>query len=963
MSRRNAERIGNAGVAIVDEIVNLQLGWIFRREDAAGTDHGVDAQIEVVDDEGTATGHLLAAQIKTGKKYLKPTTGDAFTFYGETRHLPYWLGHSLPVLIILVDENSRTAYWQVVREPLQRTKKRWKLAVPRANTVGTESKDTLAELAHEHARAARAAREGQPTEELTRRAEALDTEMGDLVPPLQPSRPLTEAPPELDVDVLRLPFRKLIAWTEKADFTHITIPETSRSVYVVAAEHLFFRTEISEHDAAKAFVLLMLAREYGKAGSIFLHFVEILRVQKRVSEPSLLDLRATTPLPDVMPLDLRLVMRITHISARRKHGRPTEALEDELEQLVAQAGQAEAWALTAAAFYEARWNGSRNPQRALSYVAKAGTLRPGAQGYEGLPFPSSLDATWRLTLELTMYGVRFEHDIEQWLTALSAIPAPARDNLLADEMNCLTIANRLWLEEVRKNPPDRDWRTVHRASATIERWSEANEAALLFAAARRARVIVRGEYEHELQEAVRMASDVPPFVTADPRAKFILDEIVASQFVYARKYAEADVAFRLALEGSDSDSSLLSRTYLKAAQAAAAIGRHERAVDFATRAIDAVDADRFRTHTDRPLAYAELALAHWFNGDRTASIEAWNRAGEELFAAERDDEQWHGLLVRFHYVGGYFATILHKGSPPPYDAGGNRFIEPKPGAFLIELDTQAAASNLSVRIAAFLILAMMADVQSNDQRVRRWSYAALEAAARKGEFRTEIGLFAIPPLIADGRFRDAADLQSAMTRRALGEGATFDPNELAASFVVIPAFLRIAAAKSGQVDFANALHDVCREEAASTNAKIWHDCADVIHTAFLTDSNLDDRLLRLRSIAQAQQSGTEAAGLIASIVGIGASIQPGLPLTTSLAYQSGVQSEIVDRLQHFKTVFRQFVIPFFSSFWLVKLESNPDAFRQSDLLKARLEEANAIVAPDTPRAILAHVARHIDLDA
>lgn len=74
MSRRNAERIGNAGVAIVDEIVNLQLGWIFRREDAAGTDYGVDAQIEVVDDQGTATGHLLAAQIKTGKKYLKPGT-------------------------------------------------------------------------------------------------------------------------------------------------------------------------------------------------------------------------------------------------------------------------------------------------------------------------------------------------------------------------------------------------------------------------------------------------------------------------------------------------------------------------------------------------------------------------------------------------------------------------------------------------------------------------------------------------------------------------------------------------------------------------------------------------------------------------------------------------------------------------------------------------------------------------
>jgi hypothetical protein len=652
VSTRDPDRIGNAGVAIVDEIVNSVFGWIFRRQDASGTDYGVDAHIEVVDDRGTASVHLLAAQIKTGKKYLKPAKGSAFTFYGETRHLPYWLGHSLPVLVILVNEKTRTAYWQVVREPLERTKKRWKLSIPRANTLDAGAKATLAELAHDYARAARAAREGRPTEELARRTEAIESEMHELLPPPVPSGQLTEAPPELDVDVIRLPFRELIAWAARADFGHINVPETSRGVYVVAAEHLFFRREITEHEAAKAVVLLLLAREYGKAGSVFLHSVETLRSQKRVSDPSLLDLLAGSSLPDVMPLDLRLVMRITHISARRKHGRPTDQLEDELEHLVAAAGQGEAWALTAAAFYEARWNASRKPQRALSYVQKAGLLRPRATGYAGLPFPPSLDATWRLTLELSIYGVRSEADVEQWLEALSAIPQHARDSVLADEMNCLTIANRLWIIEAGKSPEQRDWKSVDRASRAIERWSETHEAAVLFAAARRARVVVRGEYEHHLEDAVRMASQVPPFVTGDPRAAFILDEIVASQFVYARKYAEADVAFRIALDRAPARSSLLSRTYLKAAQAAGALGRNEAAVELATRAIAAIEADPYRTHTDRPLAHAELALAHWFNGDRNAAIEAWIRAGEELFAAERNDEQWHGLLVRFHYVGG-----------------------------------------------------------------------------------------------------------------------------------------------------------------------------------------------------------------------------------------------------------------------------------------------------------------------
>ncbi|MEK6374252.1 MAG: DUF4365 domain-containing protein [Acidobacteriota bacterium] len=144
MSARNADRIGNAGVAIVDEIINSVFDWIFRRQDAAGTDHGVDAQIEVVDGNGAVTGHLLAAQIKTGKKYLRPASGDAFTFYGELRHLKYWLDHSLPVLVILVDEKSRTAFWQLVREPLERTKKGWKLLVPRANVLDVAAKVRVA---------------------------------------------------------------------------------------------------------------------------------------------------------------------------------------------------------------------------------------------------------------------------------------------------------------------------------------------------------------------------------------------------------------------------------------------------------------------------------------------------------------------------------------------------------------------------------------------------------------------------------------------------------------------------------------------------------------------------------------------------------------------------------------------------------------------------------------------------
>lgn len=962
MSARKADRIGNAGVAIVDEIINSVFDWIFRRQDVAGTDHGIDAQIEIVDDAGTPTGHLLAAQIKTEKKYFRSASRDAFVFYGKLRHLEYWLDHSLPVLVILVDKQSRTAYWQFVREPLKRTKKGWKLLVPRANVLSVAAKQGLADLAHDFARAARAVREGYPREELVRRADSFDTDLQELVPRPEPTFPLTTAPPQLDVDVMQIAFDHLIAWASRADFENLSVPTISRSVYVAAAEHLFFRERITEHDAAKAFVLLLLAREYGKAASIFLHSIETLRVQRNVDSPSLLDLLDATPLPAAMPIDLRLVMRIMHIGARRRHGRGTDLLEDEIERLVAQAGQADAWAVTAAAFYEARWNSRRRPQRALAYVQKAGALRPGAKGYADLPFPPSLDATWRVVLELTMYSVLSEADMEQWFCALSAIPLHAREAVLADEMNCLTITNRLWIVEAGKDRDLRDWKPVERALQKIESWSEENAATLFFAAARRARVIVRGEYQNRLEDSVRLASDVPAAVKTDLRAAFILDEIVASQFVYARKYLEADVAFRWAVERAPADSSLLSRTFLKAAQAAAAVGRTVQAVELGHRAIAAMENDRYRTHTDLPLGYAELALAHWFNGDRTASIEAWNRAGEELFAAERNDDQWRGLLVRFHYVAGYFATYLLKGSPPPHDAAGNRFVEPKPGAFLIELATQAPVSTHSVRIGVNLVLTLMAEVQCNDERVRRWSYAALDTAAREGELRTEIALFAIPHLITDGRFREAVDLQQAMTQRAVEEGLGAEPNELAALLLVTPAFLHIAMLGERQGELAQTLRMVCEEQAAATGANIWRDCADAVRFTFLSDADVSERITQLQQVGTTHHSGTEAAVLIAQLVAIGASLLPGIPLSNALAFQAKVEGGMVERLHHFPTLFRRFVVPFFSSFWYEKLESNPPAFVHGDTLKNSIARAADGTASGQPRAILLAVAQHLRLD-
>jgi hypothetical protein len=131
------------GVAIVDTIVNRDLGWIFRRQDQAGTDHGIDAQIEVVEDDGRVTGRLLAVQIKSGPSYFRHRRGDAFAANVSEQHLKYWLHHSLAVLFVLVDTEREIAYWHLVQEPVECGSTGATLYVPTSNQLSPDAKAEL----------------------------------------------------------------------------------------------------------------------------------------------------------------------------------------------------------------------------------------------------------------------------------------------------------------------------------------------------------------------------------------------------------------------------------------------------------------------------------------------------------------------------------------------------------------------------------------------------------------------------------------------------------------------------------------------------------------------------------------------------------------------------------------------------------------------------------------------------
>jgi Domain of unknown function (DUF4365) len=127
MAKPQTERLGVAAL----EYFFSKNGWLFREQTTH--DYGIDAHVEIVVDE-RPTGKLIALQIKTGTSFFGEQADGAYIFRTDDKHLAYWVGHSMPVVVVLYNPDSKEACWQhVSRQAVETTGKGWKLSIPKVN--------------------------------------------------------------------------------------------------------------------------------------------------------------------------------------------------------------------------------------------------------------------------------------------------------------------------------------------------------------------------------------------------------------------------------------------------------------------------------------------------------------------------------------------------------------------------------------------------------------------------------------------------------------------------------------------------------------------------------------------------------------------------------------------------------------------------------------------------------------
>ena len=139
-------RTGDKGVSFVKAIVENSFDWIFRPTHLE-EDFGLDGYFDIIGMDNSVTGKYLGVQIKTGTSYFKNETSIGWKYMGENKHLNYFLNSNFPILIILVNLESKIAFWvQFDINKTDRTSKGWSITVPKENMLDLPSKLIIQKL-------------------------------------------------------------------------------------------------------------------------------------------------------------------------------------------------------------------------------------------------------------------------------------------------------------------------------------------------------------------------------------------------------------------------------------------------------------------------------------------------------------------------------------------------------------------------------------------------------------------------------------------------------------------------------------------------------------------------------------------------------------------------------------------------------------------------------------------------
>lgn len=724
-------------------------------------------------------------------------------------------------------------------------------------------------------------------------------------------------------------------------------PETIREVRRVLGNRILEQGQVSPVEIQIAIAHLTQAEDYERVGATYCLALDSLDASEGdIYDAGLSDLWSAAPLPERMGRGLMIYVRTLQVRARQRMRKASGFIISDLFLLAEKVPQGDSRQLlplvTCLEELSVRDFARTNALllRVLLEVSRSDTGPP--EGDEG----HSRDLVYAFLWHQTAY-IRDIPDARVWLTSLAVLSPEVRQQAAQGQSydgGCRGVCDRIWMSEADKPRSDQDWASIEAVLREVEGVGEALNLKLLWAFARRARLVVAGEYTSRFEDAVRMAQDALAREPTEPRMTFLFKECLGRLFVYKERWAEAARYLGEALgqrDGKDDVSAFYAQMYLSVAvghsdsqdAAAISLGASQFALEI-----------QGLPHQEVVKSLGELAIALWLSQGIDAAFAPVERAARLLFEIKDQTEGWRDLFVIFGHVLGYFAYSAQHGRPPEQiDDTGEPYAPPPRGLFLRQHRGRHRLYREEAERQFKALLAFYSDVVGDDRAAVSW---AREARGVRNDAEDFI-LFLLDSLLVSD------DVANGGVMEALQAASSSGQTPRVAEFICIAVVTSLArtairSMEEGKARACEVVEFLRGPGAMSEQAQLWDGLAFVIELSF----GEGDAATRLVEFSREPSTGS---GLMVA-ARLGASLRRERPFAQALADHVALSSFLLERIPMFRPFYRRLYLPLLHEFWLSAVDRASFHFSAPSFARSRIDATTEVPPRHRAQRLLSVVA-------
>jgi hypothetical protein len=540
-----------------------------------------------------------------------------------------------------------------------------------------------------------------------------------------------------------------------------------RSCHALIGDRLVVERRLNPLTGMRAISHFVQAGQAERAAIVLLSGLRsLMRAKREVHDYGILTVWINQPLPKEIRTEIRILLRSWQIALNAKRGLDVQYLIGDLASLAESAGPEELPSMLMGSSIAGHVIADtdfdcacRLWQRTLAFLQSA-----------HLPDNRSSRIPKGVEVQFGVWAlagkIRTAKHLYAWINMVDSLSAEQRSFVFADNDSprfSLVVANRLWLSEFEKDGANRNWIALQEPLIELAKAARRWDTEVLWACAQRTQIITLGENLKDTEACVALAKDGLNQASCDPHVRFLLEEALGSQLLYARRNDEARIWLQKALLHPVADLSTtrffahLNCSYaIGDTDARAAVEHAEAAVAIAK----AAPKDDPIPEPELIKAMGELAIAHHFAGDLKSAFVVWDEAARLLLSTEHDTADWKELFVVFGHVSGYLSVFARTGRGPESASDGGEYAAPYRGLFATNNPQRVQLYAPEKRVLLPSHLAIFATAVGDEGSAHYWGERAI-AATRETEQLQLLSVLAwdlIPLYLKQGKFDEAISL-------------------------------------------------------------------------------------------------------------------------------------------------------------------------------------------------------------